>query len=216
MTRRFVFGLRRDAIEDPSSSASIGGGVFNLVRRSVLASSGGFEALKMEVLDDVALGQRIKAAGGRCSVANGHGLVGLHFYRSIGAFLDGAKKNAYAFVGRFVLWRALLVVATSCALELSPLAALTYGGTAALVGGCLLLLDVAGALMFARWMHRPLLSGLLVPFGAMLLTFSTLQSIVLATATGGIYWRETFYPLAELRAGRRYRPLGAARQGQKA
>ena len=67
-------------IDREDSKKSIGAGAFNLVRRSVFDKSKGFEWLKMELVDDMALGQMLREAGARPMFANGTGHVGLYFY----------------------------------------------------------------------------------------------------------------------------------------
>ena len=204
LMRSLALGSRRLAIEDPRSRASVGGGVFNLVRRSALARTKGFEHLKLEVIDDAALGQMLKWSGARCSVVNGCGLIGLHYYRSLGEMFRGGEKNAFAFVGRFRVWRLLVVVLAILLLEWSPVAALLAGGWFAVAGAALLAIDWLGALVLAGWLRRPWLAALLTPIGATLGMLIALRSGTLAMRRGGISWRETFYSLEELREGARF------------
>lgn len=70
------------AVPDPHSSAAIGVGAFNLVRRSTLLRSPGLEWLKMEIGDDAALGVMLKLSGARQAVLNGCAAVSLEFYPS--------------------------------------------------------------------------------------------------------------------------------------
>src|SRR5262249_7674179 len=91
-------------VENPNSRAPIGVGAFNLVRRSALERAGGFESLRLMVVDDMGLGQILKRSGARCGVANGRGLVGLHFYRSVMEMARGAEKNVYVVFRFNLLW----------------------------------------------------------------------------------------------------------------
>ena len=52
----FVFGHRPWKVADPKTRDHMGVGAFNLIRRSVYEAVGTYEALRMEVLDDMKLG----------------------------------------------------------------------------------------------------------------------------------------------------------------
>jgi len=70
-------------VSDPRSKVGGSVGAFGLVRRSALDRSPGIEHLRLEVADDLALGQMLKASGSRSAVANGRGLVLIHWYRTL-------------------------------------------------------------------------------------------------------------------------------------
>src|SRR5438270_1089467 len=59
----FIFGHRPWKVADPSTDDHMGVGAFNLVRRRVYDAVGTYEALRMEVLDDMKLGKVVKKAG---------------------------------------------------------------------------------------------------------------------------------------------------------
>src|SRR5260370_2561325 len=59
----FMFGHRPWKVADPSTDDHMGVGAFNLVRRRVYDAVGTYEALRMEVLDDMKLGKVVKNAG---------------------------------------------------------------------------------------------------------------------------------------------------------
>lgn len=101
-------GARLWAVPDPRSSAAVGIGAFNLVRRSALERSPGLEWLKMEIGDDVALGMMLKRSGARPAVLNGRSEVSLEFYPSLRALSRSLEKN-----GASIPFPALLG-ATSC------------------------------------------------------------------------------------------------------
>jgi cellulose synthase/poly-beta-1,6-N-acetylglucosamine synthase-like glycosyltransferase len=54
------WGMRLWRVADPDSRDFLGVGAFNLVRRSAYEALGGFEALRMEVLEDLRLGWKLK------------------------------------------------------------------------------------------------------------------------------------------------------------
>jgi hypothetical protein len=204
--RLVAMAARPHAVEDPDSKAAFGVGAFNLVRRSALERSPGLAWLKLELLDDAALGQMLKRSGARCAMALGRGRVGLTFYPSFGELMRGTEKNAFAGAGRFSQARLVLSCLVLLLLEVTPFAApLAFGhpllqGAGALIAALALGTSVVGS----RWMARPVLPTLLLPVGTLLFVGCLLRSGYLAHRRGGIAWRGTLYPTAQLRAGARY------------
>ena len=58
---------------------SVGIGAFNLLRTPAYQQLGGFDALRMEILEDLTLARRVKLAGLRQRVAFAPGMVTLHW-----------------------------------------------------------------------------------------------------------------------------------------
>ena len=56
-----IWAVRPWRVPDPEARRdSIGVGAFNMIRREVYDAIGGWEALRMEVLEDLTLGRRVK------------------------------------------------------------------------------------------------------------------------------------------------------------
>jgi len=200
--RMVCLAARPWAVPDPRSRAAVGLGAFNLVRRSALERSPGFEHLKLEQADDAALGQMLKRFGARCAVANGRDDVGLHFYRSLRDMAEGIEKTGarWAFPAICAGMAVLLV------LELGPFLAL--GARSAwprAFGMAGLVLSSASTLGVARWMRHRVFPALLAPMGFILLAAMLIRASALALARGGVSWRGTFYRTADLRAGSRFK-----------
>jgi len=189
-------------VADPRSRISIGGGTFNLVRRSALDRVGGLAPLAMEVVDDAGLGQLLKWSGARACVLNARGFVSLAFYTSTREAVLGMEKNAFAALGRFDVTRFAIMLGAICVFELAPLVALAFGG-APILAGATLALALVTQLALARWLDRPVASALMSPFGVAVFAFGGMRSMILTLRRGGIAWRGTHYPLAALREGRR-------------
>lgn len=202
-------GSRAWAVEDPRSRASIGIGAFNLVRRAALARTPGLAWLKLEVVDDVGLGQMLKQHGVKSSVANGRGLVRLHWYRSVPEMARGAEKNAFAALGRYSFTRLIAFATAYMFLECAPWLALLPLGVPGLRAAGLAALVAAGfaIVVFCRWLRRPVLPGLLFPVGAAIFAYAMLRSGYYAWKRGGLLWRGTLYPIHRLRAEARLRFL---------
>jgi glycosyltransferase involved in cell wall biosynthesis len=88
-----------DAVNDPGSPAAAANGQFLMIERDAYNLIGGHASVPGEVLEDVALAKRAKAAGFRLWFASGQGIVRVRMYRSFGAMWQGWKKNLYVLVG---------------------------------------------------------------------------------------------------------------------
>ncbi|MCU1243828.1 MAG: hypothetical protein JWO71_4554 [Candidatus Acidoferrum typicum] len=88
-----------DAVNDEKSEAAAANGQFLMVRRDVYDAIGGHQAVAAEVLEDVALAKRAKAAGYRIWFGSGAGVVRVRMYRSFPAMWEGWKKNLYLLIG---------------------------------------------------------------------------------------------------------------------
>jgi glycosyltransferase involved in cell wall biosynthesis len=86
-------------INDPKNSAAAANGQFILIRRDAYKSVGGHASIAGDVLEDVALARRVKAAGYRIWFGSGKGIVRVRMYRSFMAMWEGWKKNLYSLMG---------------------------------------------------------------------------------------------------------------------
>ncbi len=204
-TRILVASGRLWLVADPRSRVAVGGGVFNLVERRALDRTRGLEWLRLEIADDVALGQMLKRSGARSAVFDGTRGVHLHFYRSLGEMMRGLEKNAYAVFGGLRPLQLALMLSLMVSLELFPVVALALPSTTARVAGAAMLATTAlSQALVARAGRRGIGTALVPALGPLLLSWFGLRSAVLAHLRGGIVWRGTHYSLAELRAGRRF------------
>jgi glycosyltransferase involved in cell wall biosynthesis len=124
-----------EAVNDPSSPAAAANGQFLMIRRDAYDAIGGHASVAGEVLEDVALAKRAKAAGYRLWFGPGKGIVRTRMYRSFDAMWEGWKKNMYLLSGgtlRAVLveifaavpWIPLLLLVVGLKLPLAFIAAL--------------------------------------------------------------------------------------------
>jgi cellulose synthase/poly-beta-1,6-N-acetylglucosamine synthase-like glycosyltransferase len=88
-----------DQVNDPKSGIAAANGQFLMIRREVYQAIGGHESVAGEVLEDVALAKRVKAAGYRIWFGPGAGVVRTRMYRSFGEMWEGWKKNLYLLIG---------------------------------------------------------------------------------------------------------------------
>jgi cellulose synthase/poly-beta-1,6-N-acetylglucosamine synthase-like glycosyltransferase len=205
--RTFSLLVRPHAVANPRSRAAIGVGAFNLVRRSALARTPGFEGLCLDVVDDVALGQMLKRHGARSGVVNGHGYVGVRWYESVRDMARGAEKAALASFARFSVVRLGVICLVLLALELSPFVVLLLAGKPILqaiaAGGtvCAFLAQLIPSVSFGR----PWWPALFTPVATIVSVAILLRAGWLTVWRGGVLWRGMLYPTQMLRRGARLR-----------
>lgn len=176
-----------------------GMGAFNMVRASAYRAAGGHRPLALQVVDDIGLGRLMNEAGFRQDVLLGFGSVSLEWYRSTRDMAKGIEKNCFALLGyRFstlvLLTVALLVVrywpwvglfVTQGPAQWMNLASLAIG-----------LATVYDLLRPTKWSRWCLAYWPVVSLVAILMIW---RGVILTLLRGGIEWRGTRYPLAELK-----------------
>ncbi len=196
-------GSRR--ITHPTDGPAFGFGAFNLVRREVFATSEGFEWFRLDALDDVALGEVMRRAGARRGFLVADEGLEVQWYARFLDALRGVEKNGFGALAGYRLSRAIAFFLTlTVVLLLGPVLALvqtrwTLWPVVAAAGLALVAFQLLAALRF----QRPLLHGLLTPLAIVAMGPALLRAGILATRRRGVVWRDTLYPLEELRAGRR-------------
>ena len=88
-----------EAVRNTNSKVAAANGQFLMIRSDVYEEVGGHKSVSGEVLEDVALAKRVKAARHRIWFGSGAGVVRVRMYRSFGAMWEGWKKNLYLLVG---------------------------------------------------------------------------------------------------------------------
>jgi glycosyltransferase involved in cell wall biosynthesis len=186
-------------IPDPRARReSIGVGAFNLIRRDVYVSVGGFESLRMEVLEDVRLGYTVKSKGYRQEVAFGPGLARVHWAPGAMGIVGNLTKNAFA-VFRFRLPLLLLTCLLLIVVCLAPVAG--WFGPGASWVACAVIMGMQFVMYsyYRRYSCYPRWCFIAFPVAGMLFLYSLLRSMWTTLRQGGVIWRGTFYPLRELR-----------------
>ena len=199
-----VFG-RIWLVSDPKSTVGGSVGAFGLVRRSALDRTPGIEHLRLEIADDLALGQMLKASGATSTVLNGRGLVILTYHRSFADMARSSEKAAFLFDYR--LWPAFAWTTSLTALELGPfvVALLAPLPLARGLGALAALLLLGCTAWMCRFAGQRVLPALLSPVGVLVNGALLLRAAWLGKVRGGLVWRSTLYRPEELRPGRRVR-----------
>lgn len=175
----------------------LGFGAFNLVQRTAYQACGGHARLRLEVIDDMRLARELTRSGARSGVWFCRDLE-VRWITTLRQFFRLVEKNMCALVG-FSPLRALLGAAVAFALWGTALVGAFVGGPAGWLATLALLSTVLPAAGMAKRYGWPTLAAWLVPFWAWLPVAALAWSMALAWARGGIRWRDTTYPLAELR-----------------
>ncbi|MBW6508777.1 MAG: glycosyltransferase [Desulfuromonadales bacterium] len=200
----FFFGLytRPWKVADPRNRCHIGVGAFNLVRASTYRQIDGHRRIRLRPDDDLKLGKIIKDAGFRQQFAYGHELINVQWYGSFREMVVGLEKNLFA-GSDYRIGATLGGIAVALTLFVYPYVALLLasGTTRLLSLLSVLTLSLLIGISARRFntTYRQLLG---FPFAVVVLCAISLRTMLLNLLQGGIYWRGTFYPLAELRKNR--------------
>jgi len=191
----WFLGVNRD-----KPKAYFGMGAFNLIQTPVYRRCGGYDKLRLTVLDDVRLGLLVRRAGGRTRAFIGGDDVECHWGQSARAMIKLMEKNYFAAMN----YRTEAVIGAGVISSL--LAVLTiagpFTGTWAGVVTPLAWFSMSlPAWVCARRLGWGVGGALMTPFVFPLLFYAMLKSASLTLRQGGILWRETFYSLEQLRAG---------------
>lgn len=178
----------------------LGLGAFNLVRTAAYRQCGGYEALRLTVVDDVKLGLLLRRAGKRTRAFLGVDDVECHWGTTVGSMVKLMEKNYFAMLDfrlGLVLAGSVFVILVFCIL-LAGLWTRTVSGLAAGLSPLSLVLPAA---ILARRLGWSWPCAVYVPFMFPVFLYALLNSTLLTLLRGGIRWRDTFYPLDILRAG---------------
>jgi len=197
----FVFGHRPWKVADPEAQDHMGVGAFNMVRRSVYEAVGTYQALRMEVLDDMKLGKVVKNAGYAQRNVFGEDLISLRWAKGAFGIVNNLTKNFFAVLS-FQWWRTVVSIVGLGFLNLGP-----FVGVWLAHGWARVPYAIALVSLFLIYYGMSVRSAIppyyffLHPISTTLIMYTLLRSMVHTLSSGGIVWRGTKYPLEELRRG---------------
>ncbi|MGE0201624.1 MAG: glycosyltransferase family 2 protein [Candidatus Melainabacteria bacterium] len=184
---------------NPNKTNYIGIGGYNLVRRSAYEAIGTHEAIRMQVADDMKLGQRIKQAGLCQRFLFGTGTVVVDWYQTPMEAIRGLEKNAFLGSEESPVFLVLFCLIT-IGIILLPYALIWMPpGMISLTAGICVLVQWVFATLCIRGSGLHPLAGVGFPFGMLIMMIAILRSVWFTLRRGGIVWRGTFYPLKDLR-----------------
>ena len=194
-----LWGARFWRVNDDSKRDAIGVGAFNLLRTAAYEQVGGFERLRLQVLEDLTLGRLIKNAGLRQRVALAPRFVQIHWASGVQGVLNTMTKNLFA----IFQFRLLVMTAVCCGLAilcLGPVAGIFWRQTRLPSGIALGAVACLYQVASRRLSRLRLLTFLGFPLSTVLFLYAILRSAAVTLSNGGVSWRGTFYPLKELRS----------------
>jgi hypothetical protein len=147
------------------------------------------------------LGKIIKQSGFRSGAGIAQDSVAVRWHAGVGNLIRGVTKNFFAAAGY-----SLPLVATAIAglllMNLAPFFGVLFGhGWIRILAATALVIILCFHMGIAATMRVSPLYALTHPLGALLMTYMLLRSTVVTIKQGGIVWRDTFYPLDELKRG---------------
>ena len=198
--RAILVAVKPWHVNDSNRPEGVGVGAFNMVRRVAFEETAGFEWFKMDVADDVALGQLMKNESGRSHVLLAYEDIEVEWYESVEKVFLGLEKNAFSQIARCDVRQGVLIGGLAIWLGISPLVLLLMGET--LWAGVPWMGAFVTGVVFQSTMGISLIDTLgSFLFGDAMMGLVILRSSWLGHKRGGVIWRETVYTSEELQAG---------------
>ena len=197
----FMFGHRPWKVADPSTDDHMGVGAFNLVRRRVYESVGTYEALRMEVLDDMKLGKVVKKSGFAQRNVFGGDLISIRWAHGAFGVVNNLTKNFFAVLS-FQWWRTVISAFGLAFLNFGPFLGIWLAHGWARIPYAVALGSMFLIYVGMSWRSDvPPYYFVLHPVSTAMFIYTLLRSMFLTLRNDGIVWRGTKYPLEELRKG---------------
>ena len=183
------YGGTESINDSPNTKDKIANGQCIFVRREAYESIGGHEAVHDQVAEDVALAQRLFAAGKKTAVIRGHDELSTRMYTSLAEIMAGWRKNVFAGGREAMPWGRIgqaifpLLLLVAPALTLVPPFTLAIG---ALFGASQTILIAATLAMAAQlvtwvlvyhWMDAPTRYAAIYPLGAIVFVVIAFQAL---------------------------------------
>jgi glycosyltransferase involved in cell wall biosynthesis len=187
-------------VGDPQAREHVGIGAFNLIRKDAYESCGTHRAIRMRPDDDMKLAKLVKRHGFRQAVAYGAGLISVEWHQTLPDAVRGLSKSMFSGLD----YRIGATVAGVLMLLLTNVLPV-FGLFSRNTTGTLCRLNIFSTLLVYAYRARhfghesPWWYALLHPFGICVFIYTMLRSASTTLASRGIEWRETRYPLEELK-----------------
>ena len=214
--RTVIFGSQPWKIGKKDSDWATGSGSFNLVKRSMLEKIGGFESIKMDVIDDLALGQKLAKAGARPGIIFGRKLVNVKWYDSTKDLFNGVGRTLFAGMGRFSGLRLTLIALFPYFFDMLPyflfLSDSVYIRTVSI-----LTIIVSATVEYSLniYLGHSVVSVLFPPIGHTMAFLICIYASVVNSIRGGINWKGTFYGSETLKDEMNFSLIPVAKKKEK-
>jgi hypothetical protein len=186
-------------VSNPHSRAYVGVGAFQLLRRSAYEAVGAHRRLAMEVVDDMKLGKFVKQAGFRSGVGIAQDFVSVRWHAGLGNLIRGVTKNFFAAFG-YNLGFAVVALTGMLLTNVVPFVGVFAGhGSIRIFSAIAVIIALCFHVGVDMVMRVSPLYSLTHPIGAILFSYMIVRSVAVTLWHGGVTWRDTFYPLEELK-----------------
>ncbi len=188
-------------VDNARSGRYAGVGAFQMLRRSTYEAIGMHRRLALEVIDDMKLGKLVKLGGFRSGVGFTRDLMHVRWQDGLGNMVRGLTKNLFAGCG-YRVSMTLGAIALALVMSVAPFLGLAFasGWARALAGVAVAAILGVHAAVIWKTPASPLYA-LTHPLGALIFCYTMARSAAITLWHGGVVWRDTFYPLAELKRG---------------
>ncbi len=198
----FTLHVKPWKLRDPKSPAHVGIGAFNLIRKRVYEQIGTHQAIAMRPDDDLKLGKLVKKHGFVHDILNGNGYLSVKWYSSLSELIHGLEKNSFAAVE----YRVGMVVFATVMIFLCNIwpfiAVWVTSGATRWINLTIIVMHCASFIATAWQLQHRLWSVVAYPLIFVLFVYIQWRTMLLNHWLGGIRWRDTLYPLAELKANK--------------
>lgn len=201
----FIMAFLSDArrVNKDAPRAYVGIGAFNLLSRRAHDALNPHEHLRLEVLDDINLGRLVRAHGGRSRCLLALDDLEVHWVRDARSLIRLFEKNQFAALG-YSTPKTTLVVTALVALWLAgALGWLRADLPGFFASGAMLLAILSARSIGSRFGWGWSTAALSMLAAPPIAAFSIGNSACKALSRGGIRWRDTIYPLSDLRNARK-------------
>jgi len=186
-------------IAEQRTREHIGIGAFNMIKRRAYEALGTYEALRLNVIDDLSLGKRAKQFGIAQRMAIGPGLITVRWARGAFGVVKNLEKNFFALL-KFRVTIAIAATLLTLFDNLAPFVGFAIGpawSRLLFAAACLGIIAIYAQV--SRLLQVSPFYFLLHPVATLLVAFTMLNSVWHAITNRGIVWRGTKYSLRELR-----------------
>ncbi|MBX0358629.1 glycosyltransferase family 2 protein [Halobacillus sp. Nhm2S1] len=200
----FLFGfgyLKRPwTANQKKPRGGMGIGAFQMMKKSCYQQIGNHEAVRFRPDDDLALGQRIKAAGFRQKLVTAKQLLSVEWYPDFKSALKGFEKNAFAGLN-YSIPLSLFALFGVLISQVFPFIFVFFGSPSVQIISAIniLLLFCLYGLTTRSFTNYPLGMIFGLPIFALLFVFMLGRALILTWVRGGIEWRGNRYSIKELK-----------------
>lgn len=193
----FIGSLTRfKKVNDKEYPDAMGVGAFIMIKRDVFERIGGYEQVKQEIVEDIALVKCAKKAGASLMVADGKSVFSIRMYHSLKEIWEGWRKNMFVAMRQSII-RTLYYITVILGFVVTPYLILIYnmmsGGSFQILALAAFLLTVITGTTLCGELRLEKKYVFLFPLGALVMSAVMLNSMIQILFKGRTEWRGRFY-----------------------